>query len=510
MQPMPVTEFDGRPLPQEATLAGYSALIEHYDLSVPPPYRLTAVSSKNVRLREDGWTILPAQSRPASTAFAHLVFALKYEGIDLLVLKHLFADIEPSQIEAALRAKPTSAYARRIAFLFEWLTERELGVPDTVSGAYVGILNPDQQYAGRAPIRSRRFRILDNLPGTPAFCPLVFRTRAIDALIEKDLSARARHIVSDASPEMIARAAAFLLLKDSKASFDIENESPGENRIARWGTVIGQAGRQPLTIERLNDLQRQLIRDERFVKAGLRVEGGFVGDHGAFGEPRPEHISARHTDLTDLMEGLASFARRSEAVDLHPVLAAASLAFGFVYIHPYQDGNGRIHRFLLHDVLAARRYTPQEIAFPISSVILDDIARYRDVLEHVSEPLLEQIEWRMTDRGNVEVLNDTADYYRYFDATAHAEYLFECIERAVEEDLPNEIAFLEQRDRFHRRIAEMLDMPERLVDLLLRFLRQCHGRLSKRARTHEFAALTDDEVNEIEAIYADLFADRHA
>ncbi|HIP51694.1 MAG TPA: hypothetical protein EYG94_06355 [Campylobacterales bacterium] len=30
------------------------------------------------------------------------------------------------------------------------------------------------------------------------------------------------------------------------------------------------------------------------------------------------------------------------------------IAFSFVYIHPLEDGNGRIHRYLIHHVLAER------------------------------------------------------------------------------------------------------------------------------------------------------------
>jgi len=40
----------------------------------------------------------------------------------------------------------------------------------------------------------------------------------------------------------------------------------------------------------------------------------------------------------------------------------------------------------------------------------------------------------------------------------------------------------------------MVDMPDRKVNLLHRFLNQGKGQLSKRARTNEFAALTDEEV----------------
>jgi Fic family protein len=103
--------------------------------------------------------------------------------------------------------------------------------------------------------------------------------------------------------------------------------------------------------------------------------------------------------------------------------AAAAIAFGFVYVHPFVDGNGRIHRWLIHHVLAAAGYNPPGIVFPISAVILRRVHEYRAVLEAYSAALLPLIEWTATADGNLTVHNDTADFYRYFDATAHAEFL---------------------------------------------------------------------------------------
>jgi hypothetical protein len=51
----------------------------------------------------------------------------------------------------------------------------------------------------------------------------------------------------------------------------------------------------------------------------------------------------------------------------------------------------------------------------------------------------------------------------------------------------------------------MVDMPADQVELLHKFLQQNDGRLSQRARTREFAALTADEVLEVEQIYRESF-----
>jgi Fic family protein len=45
---------------------------------------------------------------------------------------------------------------------------------------------------------------------------------------------------------------------------------------------------------------------------------------------------------------------KGPAKQIDAVIAAAMLAFGFVYVHPLEDGNGRIHRYLIHHILTGR------------------------------------------------------------------------------------------------------------------------------------------------------------
>lgn len=156
-------------------------------------------------------------------------------------------------------------------------------------------------------------------------------------------------------------------------------------------------------------------------------------------------------------------------------------------------------------MLAERGFNPPGMVFPVSSAILARIGEYRRVLESVSRRLLPAIRWEPTDRGNVRVLNETADLYRDFDATPHAEFLYACIEQTIEFDLPQEARFLVARDRFRRRLGEVIDMPERTADLLFRFLRQNDGKFSQRAREREFASLRDTEAMTIERIFDEEF-----
>jgi len=501
----PVTVFHERRLPEKATPAGYAALIDAYRLRVPIPAKLAAIAERHRMLERDGWKLLTPRHAPPATLEGHLTFALKYEGLDLAVLKRLFLATGPAPVEALVRATPTGRYARRAWFLYEWLTGTKLKLPDLKKVAYVDVLDPKQQWPGPS-IDSPRHRVRNNLPGTSAFCPLVFHTVALEEFVALDLAARARATAAKVPADLLARTAAFLCLKDSRASYVIEGEDPPQDRVQRWGRAIGQAGRKPLDLDELLRLQRIVIGDARFVKLGLRREGGFVGEHDRVTRaPIPDHISARHEDLPSLIDGMIAF-DRDKAHPIDPVIAAAVLAFGFVFVHPFEDGNGRIHRYLIHHVLAARGFTPPGIIFPVSATILDRIDAYRQVLEVYSSSVLPLVEWRPTDGGNLEVLNDTADFYRYFDATPQAEFLFACVRKTIEEDIPEEADYLSRYDTFKERVVTIIEMPDRTVDLLFRMLRQNNGRLSKRARSREFAKLRDDEVKRLEEAYGETFA----
>lgn len=501
-----VNVFHGTQLPVPAEPAGYAALWSRHELCVPLPPRLTFVTTGRHRRSDTSFQILPSTHRPADTLGAQLEFALKWEGVNLAVLRQLFEVVPAAEVAAAVMATPTGTYTRRIWFLYEWLTGRELDVPDPGKVRAVPVADPKHHYVVAKGRLSSRHRVLNNLPGPPSFCPLVRRTPELERLRARDPANRVRHVVGRTHPSVLARAAAFLLLSDSRASFNIEGEEPSADRMRRWGQVIAEAGSVPLTVGELECLQRVVIGDARFVRLGLRTEGGFVGDHDRqTGEPLPEHVSARAADLPSLLDGIVDYARESVAGGMDPVIAAAAVAFGFVYVHPFEDGNGRLHRWLIHHVLANAQYSPPDLVFPVSAVILRRLHEYRQVLESYSRPLLPYIEWRAAPRGNVEVLNDTADYYRYFDATRHAEFLYRCVEETVERDLPDEVRFLESYDRFLAGVQRVVDMPSRTVQLLHRFLAQSDGRLSKRARTREFSALTDEEVVIVEELYAEYF-----
>ena len=109
------------------------------------------------------------------------------------------------------------------------------------------------------------------------------------------------------------------------------------------------------------------------------------------------------------------------------------------------------------------------------------------------------------ENHNIEVTNNTIDFYRYFDATKQAEFLYDCVEDTLVRVIPEEVNYLQKYDEFKRYLDNHFEMPDKTVAILVRFLEQNEGVLSKRALKKEFSVLDDIEVKDIETNYNTIF-----
>jgi len=500
--------FQNSILPDGAQLIGFSWLLNHFNLSIPLR-DLSCISTKRLssqKLQSGDWTLFDTKLKIENRVFSHLEFALKHEVLDLLVLKHILKHFPEEELTQEIKENPKRIFSKKIWFYYEFLLNKKLPLDDLPIGKYDNLLDEKKYIVSNNAIKSKRHKINNNLLGTSKICPIILRTKALEHYMDLNLEDDISMLIGTVSKSLVRRAASFLLLSDSQASFEIEGERASKNRIENWGKIINEAGKTPLSISELERLHSILLEDTRFIKIGLREDEVFLGDRDRDNFPIPEFIGARSEDLKALIEAWISLDKRLSANNIDPILHAVIIAFSFVYIHPLADGNGRIHRYLIHHVLAQRNYYPKGMIFPISSVILDEIEKYRDVLVAHSSPLMSMISWEATAFGNVKVLNETSDLYRFFNCTQSCEFIYAAVEKTIKETLPNELEYLDAFDKAYGEINEMLEMPDNQIKSLITFILQNNGKLSKKKKEKYYDKLTMEETQEIENIVEEYFS----
>jgi hypothetical protein len=489
---------------ERATLrpAGYAALVERYGLDVIPNWHRSLVSTSGIhRIDSTGGVIeevYPPKYWPGDTLGDHLEFALKYDGTNLAILASLFRKVAAEDFLDYVRSRPTGKYARRLWFLYEFLTGTSLQMDDVKRGNYIDMLDPDQYHTVTPARRVRRQRINNNLLGDGRFCPTIRRTDILQGFEATDLPKRCRKAVSGYPPELLKRALSYLYYKETKSSFEIEHITPNSTRTERFVALLQLAEREDFCEKtKLIDLQNRIV-DPRFSEPDYRTNQNYVGETVAWQKEKVHFACPKPEDLAELMEGLIASHKRMDKGSVSAVVHAAAIAYGFVFLHPFEDGNGRIHRFLIHNVLARRGFTPKGIMFPVSASMLKNLADYDASLEAFSRPLMTLVEYSLDEEGRMTVQNDTARWYSYVDMTSQAEALFKLIEKTIDTELVEELAFLANYDESKSAIQEIVDMPDRQIDLFIRFCLQNNGRLSARKRASHFDSLSDDEIARME------------
>ena len=483
-------------------LVGYAALIELYDLDVIPNWHRSLVTTSGAHRIDSSGSVIEeiytSKQWPGDTLGDHLEFALKHDGTNLAILADLFQEVAEEQVLDYIRSKPTGKYTRRLWYLYEFLTGKVLPLDNVKQGNYIDLLDQDEYYTVTSGRQVRRQRINDNLLGDQQFCPLVRRTDILRNFEASDLPKRCRQVVSAYSSDLLKRALSYLYTKETKSSFEIEHIKPTSNRTERFVTLLQLAEKEDFCKKtQLIELQNRIV-DPRFRDSDYRVDQNYVGETIAWQREKIHFACPKPEDLSDLMEGLIAAHKRMDDSDVSAVIHATAIAYGFVFLHPFEDGNGRIHRFLIHNILARRGFTPEGVMFPVSASMLKNSGDYDSSLEAFSKQLMPLVEYTLDEEGRMTVINDTAKWYRYVDMTSQTEALFKFIDHTIGTELAGELAFLVNYDETKKAFQEIVDMPDRNIDLFIRFCLQNNGQLSARKRASHFDYLSDSEIASME------------
>jgi len=444
----------------------------------------------------------PDEDKPVD----HLEFLLKYDDINLDFLKAIFEVINPKELIDYISNTPSGKYSRKMGFFYEFLTGLKLHIEVNVSGNYINLLD-EEKYITTKGIKNTWWRVNNNLMGTSSFCPIIRRAKTLDALLKKNLSQQIEKLKQRYSPEVLRRATNYLYSKETRSSYEIEKEKPSPLRLQRFIALLTQAGKddlvQLLGEKRLTELQNAIV-DERFRAKGFRDFQNYIGQSLPRYEEIIHYICPPPEYLVSLIEGLKDTAIKTKGVS--SILRASIIAFGFVFIHPFEDGNGRIHRFLIHDTLTRDGIVEEGFIIPVSAHMLNNMREYDQTLEKYSKPLMHRIQFVKNANGEIEITNkkEVEGYFRYPDLTSQTIYLASTLFETISQDMPEELEFIQHYDEVKKELQNIVDMPDKQLNLMILFLHQNYGIFPHRRRK-EFEKLTDEEINQMEKIYKEIF-----
>eukprot|EP00668_Euglena_longa_P019566 GGOE01024344.1.p1 GENE.GGOE01024344.1~~GGOE01024344.1.p1 ORF type:complete len:479 (-),score=67.66 GGOE01024344.1:464-1900(-) len=438
---------------------GWAAIIQLLRLNCPEPVDPVVVhrSESNV----DGlhifpsWRVLPfnvvqseANDNDVDVNFA---IASQHEVVNLHVLgatighpehHHVVRDAVISTVSRNREA----AGNRRLWFAYEWLSGETLDDLQDLQGSFLPVVDilDENRFCTSLGEVSLRHRVRNNMLGVPEFCPYVKRSKILEDFASKNFSSQAWFLLNRFTPDLTRH--------DSARAARAESPYSTHGQYDAGHLMSSLAQNENLDTVRIDEssVQTEILPALMGVSNAAdvpqyRTEQAYVSETvHTIDDTKDEilFVAPKPCDVPSLMHGLFHTMQRAlqdrqhdpERVDC--VAATAMLGFGLVFIHPFGDGNGRLHRFMMQQILRRLGYVPDMI-FPVCNIMVRRRSDYEECMEHFDREVMSLISYTVQPDGQLTVHNETAHLYRYFDATAMVEYLYSCVRACVEEEIPS-------------------------------------------------------------------------
>lgn len=465
---------------------GYEFVRSALNLTALPPRRPAQVRPVTRVAPMADHIAVPAAVAPTAAADAldHLLFAMKHEGVNLAILMEAFARIPGERVLEEVRNTPSGSYARLAGFFWERANRATLDDAPAAAGAVVDLFDPAKYITGPDQ-RDARWRVNFNGLGTPSYCATVERTASIQAAIDSQLLDRVNRYTSDLSGVVRDRALAWAYLHETRDSFAIEREVPSDDRARAFVALLQQAHeRRSLSEDYLTSLQQVTVSNPLLRAVSFRHTQNHLANTGIRGAAGVTYVPPPPAVSTELMNELMAFAN-DRATTVDPLVMASVVSFGFVFIHPYEDGNGRLSRFLFHHALCRSGALQNGLILPVSVAMKNHEADYLKALQGYSRPVRDRWQVNWIDGETFDFLYEgDANYgiYRYWDATDCVEFGFKMAELALDVELRQETEFLLRYDAIVRRVNEVVDLRGSDLSTLVISALDNGGVVSKRRR----------------------------
>lgn len=465
------------------SLLGYAYLRDRLNLGSLPVRRVAQVRPVT-RLQVMGDELaVPGRIAPAEDIFEQVVFALKHEGTDLAQLAAFVEQLNPALLVQQLRAHPTSGYLRKLGFVWERMTGKPLqDLPGDLGGVAVPLFDPEL-YLTTPGYRDAKWRVDFNGLGDFEHCPSVRMTPKIQACLTDNPVGAAMAYLKGFERHTLERVLGWAYLSETRGSFALEGEELGSGKAEAFAALLRQAhSANDLTEEYLSSLQNIVLPHPLTREFNFRVKQNYLSN-GAPGSVGVTYVPPPPMQLADLLTSIGALANGKLASGLDPLVRATLASFGFVFAHPFLDGNGRLSRFLAHYTLCQSGAVPNGYILPLSVAMKRHESEYLLALMDFSRPArqLWDVRW-ITGHDFEFTFKGHPGIYRYWDATVAVEFMGRMAEETLKHDIQGEAVYLDAFDTARKIVEERYDVQDSTLTKLIRMAWANNGIVSLHRR----------------------------
>ena len=366
---------------------------------------------------------------------------------------------------------------RQICYLWELTNGQPLEGLPAAAGAYSPLFDPEKFVTGPSH-RNARWRVDFNGLGSPSYCPTVRHTPEIQALLDKNILGSASQFIAGLDKTALDRAVQWADLSETQGSFVIENELPTSSKAEAFAALLARANApERMTEDYLVALQNLAVSNPLDKAVQFRSGQNWLRNAlpGALGVT---YLPPEPSLMMSLMDEIMTLANNTKS-GIDPLILGSLVSFGFVFAHPFMDGNGRLARFLFHKLVCSHGVLPNGLVLPVSVAMKRHEERYLYVLQTFSKPA--RALWQVTAIDDVRVdavFKGDPEIYRYWDATDCVAFGLQMASEALERDLRDESVFLHRFDLVYKAVNDAVDMNNNDLVLLVRSCLQNEGKLS--------------------------------
>jgi hypothetical protein len=449
----------------------------------------------------------------------HLDFHIRQEPLNLMLVALTFSRLSHSRWQQYLDSEATPS-KRIMGFLCEFLTENAIQLSTSAithiqTMEPILILNPTVYMTGtiETNMTTKKWGVIDNLLGNRYFCPML-RLNNQQTLDEtRKLKRHMDMIYNQTSRAIWKRTTSYLSKKETQSSWDIESAELSIDREDNFIALLRNAGKtseEDWFTENWFIAKQNIIVDEEYRAKTWRTFPIAVTEakqHFSRISQKIHYAGVPSDELDNYMEGIRIVATRTAGLD--PIARAAALSFAFVYAHPFEDGNGRLHRFILHDCLVRDQFLSHGLTLPLSTYMQHHPIEYDNVLEYISVPLMHNLRYDQTNETEIEPINETEclPYWRYPDLTLHAEFIKSIVSDITQVELEEEIDYLVKYDYLMDLLQEYDIRTQAQKQMMVTSMITNQGRLSNNVVKRMKKSVTIEVLEDIQAKAMELFED---